>query len=262
MAINDIMLKTVDLTEHCVFRSWKFFHYLDPWIWGVRRRMKSLSLEGEGKDLFIILNGPSLKNQELKTLKGKNLMFVNRGFMHPDYKELQPKYHVFVDSKLRDGQWPLEWLDEIFNLSPNTKIIMPIEWYTHPRFKLYKNDERVFWMFWQVPFFVLGVSGGCFSYAIYQKFKNIFFTGFDATSCAHDMLQSANSHFYGVDPELKEMTSKQHAMAMFSTSLHFIDINRLGEYCKRNKINIYNLTDGGLLDMFPRRAFINPYKEL
>ena len=228
---------------------------LDPRLYGIRKKMSKLAKEGVGEDLYIILNGPSLKTQDLTVLKGKRIMFVNRGMMHPLYKELQPKYHVFVDSKIRDGIWPVSWLDEIFDLVPDIRIIMPAPWYNHPTFSKYKDEKRIFWMNWHVPFHTVGVSGGCFSYAIKQGYKNIYFTGFDANSCAFDMIKSSESHFYGSDPELSGMTSMQHASALMSTALHFNSLNKFAQYCKKKNYNIINLTNGGVLDMFPRQEF-------
>lgn len=246
ISISDWALTSQMMVRRIVLR----FH---PKLLRIRRLMKRVPKEGEGEDLYIILNGPSLKTQDLSLLKGKNTMFVNRGFMHPLYKELQPKYHVFLDSKIRDGIWPITWIDDIFELSPHIRIILPIEWYNHPVFSAYRNDERIFWLDWLVPFHTLGVSGGCFSYAIRQKFSNIYFTGFDANSCAYDMIKSSESHFYGSDPELKGMTSIQHSIALFSTALHLLSLNKLAVYCKKKSINIFNMTNGGLLDMFPRK---------
>ena len=233
----------------------EFIRYCYPNLFKIRRLMARAPKEGKGKDIYIVLNGPSLKKQNLSALKGKCLMFVNKGFMHPLYKDLRPQYHIFVDTKIRDGVWPVTWLDEIFSLSPNVRIILPIAWYNHPTFSNYKEEKRIFWLDWNVPFYTLGVSGGCFSYAIRQEFENIFFTGFDANSCAYDMLNSSESHFYGSDSELKNMTSMQHALALMSTALHFQCLNNLAKYCRKRNINIVNLTNGGLVDAFPRQEF-------
>ena len=59
--------------------------------------------DAAGKDVVIVLNGPSISKQPLERLKGHDLVFVNQGFRHPAYKELQPKYHVMIDSKLIHG---------------------------------------------------------------------------------------------------------------------------------------------------------------
>ena len=227
----------------------------------LKRKMDALPKEGVGRDLFIILNGPSLKKQDLSMLKGKDLMFVNRGFLHPLYKELQPKYHVFVDPKFANGTWPLSWLDEIFGMCPNIRIILPIEWYDNPHFSSIKEDKRIFWQHRIVPFYVLGVSGRCISYGISQSFDRIFFTGFDANSCAYDLIKSSESHFYGADPELSNMTTRQHAHALYSTFLHFMDLIELSKWCVDRGVKIYNITDGGVLDMFVRRDFNDPFNE-
>lgn len=260
MSVHTFFFNQVVKGERFIFKGYHLLQMLSITTWKVKRKMRALPKEGVGRDLFVILNGPSLKTQDLLLLKGKDLMFVNRGFMHPLYKDLQPKYHVFVDSKLRDGQWPIEWIDKIFELSPGIRIILPIAWYNNKRFMKYRDDSRFFWQYWTVPYYVLGVSGGCFSYGISQKFDNIFFTGFDANGCAYDIINSSeNSHFYGGDPELHNMSTKQHGDALFTTSLHYRDLNDFARYCIDNNINIYNLTNGGVLDMFQRRSFENPY---
>ena len=226
----------------------------------IYNKMQALPHEGNGRDLFIILNGPSLKRQDLSKLKGRDLMFVNRGFMHPLYKELQPKYHVFVDPKLTNGVWDIAWIDQIFEMCPNITIIFPIQWYDYPVFDKFRNDKRIFWQTWRLPFFINGVSSNCFSYAIEHEFDNIFFTGFDCNGCAYDMVkQSESSHFYGADPELLGMSSKQHSSALYSTFLQIEDLRGISKYCQKHNINIYNLTDGGICDMFIRRDFNDPY---
>lgn len=147
----------------------KLIYATDRQIQKARKEMAKRPIEGIGKELYLLLNAPSLKTQDISVLKGKNTMFVNRGFMHPLYKELQPQYHVFVDSKMLKGIWPISWLDEIWNMSPNTTIILPISWYTHPLFKNYQNNKQIYWLTYSLPFYNLGVSGSCFSFAIQTK---------------------------------------------------------------------------------------------
>lgn len=255
MTITRLMLKKDDFIISVIYWIWNLKQFFKISLWGIKSRMRKIKAIGDGQDLYIVLNGPSLKNQDLKKLKGKNVMFVNRGFMHEDYAEIQPKFHVFIDSKIRDGIWPIEWIEKIFEKSPGITIILPIEWYNHPTFKNYKNDPRIYWMYWQLPFHNLAVSGGCFSFAIKQKFQNIYFTGFDGNGLFYELLRDSNSHFYGEDPELKGKTTENYAEDLYSHSRHFHDLGRLSVYCKKRGINITNLTEGGLLDMFPRKNF-------
>lgn len=222
----------------------------------VKRRMQSLPPEGIGEDLYILLNAPSLNTQDLSLLVGKNTMFVNRGFMHPLYEQLQPKYHVFIDTKMINGVWPVCWLEEIWGKSPNTKVLLPITWYTNSLFVQYRNCEKIYWLNWNLPFYNLGVSGACFSFAIQQKFKCIYFAGFDATGIGHEMVRTANSHFYGNDQELEGKSTEQFVIDLYMHSRHLHDLNRLSKYCKNRNIDIINITNGGLLDMFPRKEIL------
>lgn len=135
----ELMIKKDDIILSFIEGIRKLIYATDRQIQKARKEMAKRPIEGIGKELYLLLNAPSLKTQDISVLKGKNTMFVNRGFMHPLYKELQPQYHVFVDSKMLKGIWPISWLDEIWNMSPNTTIILPISWYTHPLFKNYQN---------------------------------------------------------------------------------------------------------------------------
>ena len=222
----------------------------------VRNHMRHLPLEGVGKDLYILLNAPSLNTQDISVLKDKNTMFVNRGFMHPLYAMLQPKYHVFVDSKMLKGIWPVNWIEQIWEKSPHTKILLPISWYTNGLFEKYRNNDKIYWLNWNLPFYNLGVSGACFSFAIQQKFEHIYFAGFDATGIGHEMVKTANSHFYGNDQELEGKSTKQFAIDLLMHSRHLHDLNRLADYCKERQISLINITNGGLLDMFPRKKVL------
>ena len=73
------------------------------------------------------------------------------------------------------------------------------------------------------------------------------------------MIRSSQSHFYGTDPELHTMSTKQHASALYTTFLEFYDLIELSKYCRKRGINIYNLTEGGIIDMFKRRDYKDPY---
>lgn len=217
------------------------------------RKMRQKSPVGIGRDTFIILNGPSIKNQDLSTLMGKSCIFVNRGFMHPLYKELEPEFHVIVDPKMLNGEWPVSWLDEIVEMVPNVTFVMPASWYFVDKFRPYIDKGISFyWLPDPAPCTVLGVAGSCFEFAIEQKFETIHFTGFDGNGLAFELINSA-SHFYGVNEDDLKKTTKNYVQDLFMFSRHLRDLNKFAERCKKKGINIINLTDGGLLDMFPRK---------
>ena len=222
----------------------------------IRKKMYLRPIEGKGEDLYILLNAPSLATQDISVLKDKNTMFVNRGFKHPLYGLLKPKYHVFCDPKMIKGIWPVCWLDEIWSISPDTKIILPLSWYSNHIFDGYRNNPLIYWSDAELPFYNLGVSGSCFAFAIQQKFENIYFSGFDATGIGHEMVKTADSHFYGNDSELEGKSTKQFVIDLLMHSRHLHDLNRLADYCKKKNIHLINITNGGLLDMFPRETVL------
>lgn len=229
------------------------------------KRIKGL---GKGRDTYIILNGPSLKTQDLSKLKGESTIFVNMGFKHPMYEELQPEFHVIVDPKLNTGEWPITILDEILEKSPNVSLVLNAKWAQLDKFKPYAERCPIVWinqdLYWNMvyksdiditkPINGFAVFGTCFNVAVYMGFTNIFFTGFDANGLAYEIVNQS-SHFYGINEDNLTKTSKDFSRDLFMMHRGLRTLNMVGEYCRNKGINITNLTNGGMLDMFPRREF-------
>jgi hypothetical protein len=215
-------------------------------------QMRRLPRAGTGRETFIVLNGPSIKEQDLSVFSGKSVMFVNRGFKHPLYKDLKPEFHVFVDSKMINGDWPVTWLDEILELSPDVTFVMPVAWSSVAHFQPYiKKGVKFYWIPGSSPCTLTGVAGSCFDFAIGQDYKTIYFTGFDGTALAFELL-STNSHFYGVNEDDLKKTTKNYEVDLYMFSRHLRNLNQFADECRKKNISVINLTDGGLIDMFPR----------
>ena len=227
----------------------------------IKKEMEKRPKQGAGNNLYILLNAPSLNTQDISVLKGKHVMFVNRGFKHPLYSMLKPKYHVFVDSKMLKGVWPVSWLDDIWSMSPDTTIILPASWYSNPLFEKYRSNEHIYWMSGKLKFYNLGVSGSCFDFAIQQGYEKIYFAGFDATGIAYEMIKSSGSHFYGNDSELEGKSTKQFAIDLYMHSRHLHCLNLFAEWAKAKGYTFINITNGGMLDMFPREEVLPLLKE-
>lgn len=207
----------------------------------------------ESETLFVILNGPSLQNQDLSILKGKNLMFVNRGFKHSLYKDLQPKFHVIIDPKFKSGIWPIEWLDEILEMVPEIIFVMPVTWNYLEILKPYKERGIKFlWIPRNSPLRCLGVSGSCFNTGMFLGFKKIFFTGFDGNGLAYELINH-QSHFYGGNEENASKNSENYIIDLYMHSRHLNDLRWISKNSQAKGVSIFNLTDGGILDMFPRK---------
>jgi len=207
---------------------------------------------GKKRDIYIVLNGPSLSNQDLTKFENKSIMFVNRGFQHDEYKRLQPEFHVFVDSKMLTGEWPISWIDEIIKMVPTITLIMPAKWAFNEKFKPYiDKGTNIYWMTNKFNLSSLGVSGTCFEFSIEQNFKTIFFTGFDANGIGHELANSS-SHFYGQNSENLAKTTLDYAQDLYMHSRHFVSLNQFAKYALKKEVSMVNLTEGGVLDMFPR----------
>ena len=118
-----LMIKKDDMIISCVEGIRSIIINFSPSFFWRKRQMRKITPVGVGKDIYIILNAPSLKTQDLSVLKGKETMFVNRGFMHPMYKDLQPAYHVFVDTKMLKGIWPATWIGDILQMRDRKSVV-------------------------------------------------------------------------------------------------------------------------------------------
>ena len=218
-----------------------------------------------GKDVVIVLNGPSVMRQPLERLKGHDLVFANQGFRLPVYKELQPKYHVFIDSKLIHGIWDIKWLDEIHDMVPGITFVLPAAWARLPILNPYiEKGYPIIWTGGCIGGLRgIGVSGECFNLVRKLGYTRIFFTGFEATSFPSGLLRKA-SHFYGNDADPfygSEANGKSRNLADTIDKAYYMNARQYHELVLLAKkfaskhVEIYNLTEGGILEMFPRKKF-------
>lgn len=250
---DDILLSLIE-----ILRSAKEFYGLRSSHW---KRVgdsivKTHRERTVGEDVVIVLNGPSVKEQPLERLKGKDTIFVNQGFRHPAYVELQPTYHVFIDSKLIHGIWDIKWLDEIREKVPGITFVMPAEWARLPILRPYiRRDFSVVWTGSCVGGMRgLGVSGECFNLARRLGYARIFFTGFEATSFAASLLKES-SHFYGNDADEEGMTASDIMKGYYMNARQIRELILVAEKFKQKHVEVYNLTVGGVLNMFTRKKF-------
>ena len=232
----------------------------------ILHKNKTLKDLHKGERAFIILSGPSLKNQDIKKLKGEILFFVNRGYKHEDYEYLSPKYHVIIDGKLGTGEWSLDMVDIIFDKNPNVTLILNAKWYSLERFSHLRDNTNIYWVDTDLIFtrFFSGelnltrsvpgkaVFGACFALAVYSGIRDIAFLGLDGNGLAHEILKSS-SHFYGVNEDNNSKTTKDYIKDLYMMSNGLRSFYAISNYCTEKGISLANMTEGGLLDMFIRK---------
>lgn len=205
----------------------------------------------------IILNAPSVNKQDLTKLKDLDLVFVNRGFMHKQYKELHPKYHIICDPKFKNGIWPVTWIDDILEMVPDITFCLPVEWYSLPIFdNLKKRGVNICWIRIKDKPFTPFVAGYSIQFLMSMDYKNIYFTGCEANGLGHELVKDV-SHFYGTNEENSIKGSKEYIMDFYMYMLNYSYFRKLSMKATKKGFNIYNLTLGGCLDMFERNNMLN-----
>ncbi|MDX1470686.1 MAG: 6-hydroxymethylpterin diphosphokinase MptE-like protein [Flavobacteriaceae bacterium] len=223
----------------------------------------------KGDTLFIVGNGPSIKEQSIESLSKENSIFVNMGFKHPLYKHISPRYHVIVDPKLANGEWDLGILDEIVSLNPEVTLVLNGKWYHLAKFKPYINNPKFNIVWVRVNLFFtkfhtyrtldiskitygMGVLGAAIALASHLGAEQIILLGAESNAFCYEF-EDKESHFYGLNQDNNNMSSQQICKSLFFNYLYLLGLLRLSERSKG--INIKNCTKGGILKMFERGRF-------
>lgn len=206
--------------------------------------------------VLVVMNGPSVAEQDFSLLEGEDVIFANRGFKHPLYAKIQPKYHVFVDPKLKKGIWPVTWLDEILEMVPDITFIMPAAWCKLDFLQPYiKQGVKFLWSFDYHTFVGgMGVTGAAVRGAIKVGYRNIYITGFEKTGFAHELLKQA-SHFYGVNDENNTKTWDDYTQDFLMNFLFYLGAKHNAVDWAKKGIDVVNVTHGGLIEVFKRENF-------
>ena len=220
------------------------------------------------KRIIIIANGPSINNFDLKKLKDEIIIMVNRSFDHPDYEIIKPNYHIIVDPKLATGIWPIDYIDIIFKKNPNVKLILNASWYHLEKFKKLREKNNVFWVKNKMIsllynnfnnnleslYSTLGVTGHAVSLGIYSGSKKIYILGMELNGVIK-LLNNEKSHFQGFDPDYKNHTILDYAKDLSYNARGLRLWHTYATLCKKNNIELINLSKEGLFNFVPKEDF-------
>ena len=230
---------------------------------------KFLYKEFENQRVFIVGNGPSVNVQNLQKIRDEISIFVNMGFKHKFYSDIQPNYHVIVDPKLATGEWNIGILDKIIEVNPNVVLVLNSKWFNNSKFKPYKEDERfkIIWIkskLFHTRFnnysdtkissitYGMGVLGASLSLALHLGFKKIILTGVESNAFCSEF-ENKESHFYGINEDNQNMNSEGVYKSLFFNYLYLLGLHNLS--LNVGNIEIVNCTIGGILKMFKREKF-------
>lgn len=235
----------------------------------------------QGKRCFILGTGPSVKSQNLFSLKDELTIAVSQFFLHKDIKIVKPKYHVLAPThspfNFNDLNKIFTALDKVY--TDETKLFLGYRPYIysiknfldeHPKFGRknqffidYSNSPEIneenhakpiLWNIDQNPFQIRTVIYSAIQVALYMGCKSIYLVG-----CDHDYLNDvnriSNHHFYQEEDGISDV---EH-LSSFNTERWFKeyyfrwrDYRLIKQFASSNGCSIFNATQGGMLDVFPR----------
>jgi hypothetical protein len=250
--------------------------------WLLDRRQRSFLRNGDklrgvgkGKNCLIVLNSPSVNQQDLRRTPFDHYFFVNRGFLHPDYPDLNPKTNTFVDLKLLTGEWDFGFLETCIQTSGSQRpqFVLSVDYLADTRFADFaaRYPEDVFFIndklsatkrFWphpdlRRPTCGAAVFGAAINTAIHMGFNPIYFTGFEANGLCYEMIRQ-DSHHYGTNAENHQKTVTDYIRDLRMMANGLENLGRLAHHFQTHRIRAVNATLGGLLDMFERSSILNP----
>lgn len=223
-----------------------------------------------GKRCFIIGNGPSLTAEKVEKLKGEITFGTNRIYKLYSETDWRPTFYMAIDNNiLKDN------ISDIISTKANHKFLNVtakaygaksnentsfvnifgrylINPYNFKTKKLSKDVSKSF----SLSFSVTGIA---MELAFYMGFDTIYLVGVDNTYSKQIdnngmVITNANVKDYFGSVDSKDYTIQYKDSTISYYSALFME-------AKRKSINIFNATDGGKLEVFPRISFEEAIKK-
>lgn len=238
----------------------------------ILRRNKIFEDKHRGQRGFVIVNGPSLKEQDIDWLENEITFVVSGFFRHGVIKKWQPKYYGILDEFFFSGS------EQSHAFFKELRMVITQSIFFIPIFRGYRENlkshllprDKTFYVataglpssrvdFTNVVQSFQSVSAFGLSQAIYMGCNPIYLIGFD-----HDHLanRGMDRHFYqggtvsGSPAALKTLAERiPYDEQMKSYQKLWKNYRSLQLAAKRKEIKIYNATKGGYLDVFERIDF-------
>lgn len=219
---------------------------------------------------FVLATGPSIKRQDLSKLSGEISISVSNFFVHPDFKIIKPFFHVFTPSHppITEDQFGEMFKDAEKHFPENQNVMISLsDKHIVERYQVFKKQNVYYYYLGIKPIDkkidftkdlpeIQTVPHVAIYLAIYLGVKEINLLGVD-----HDWILHVGEsrHFF----EEKESVLSQKGYNEWSESDFGTECasyaslwdkyRSIRSFAKKEHISITNATDGGLLDLFPRK---------
>lgn len=247
------------------------------------------SLEGKGKELVIMGNGPSLRktiDEEFDWLVSHDLMAVNFAALSPEFFRLRPKYYILADGhffnslhhdpnvrKLWQCFGNVTWEMTLLIPSSFKHLVKPLMMHTRGIRLRYFNLTPVDGFKWLSHFLYSAGLGmprprnvliPAIMEGIRMGYSRIYLCGADHSwtktlDVDHEnFVISVQPHFY------KDNEEENHRVRETYKNLHLHDVLgsmaiafqsywKIAGYAKTKKVEIINATPGSMIDAFPKK---------
>lgn len=238
----------------------------------------------KGERCFIIATGPSIKTQDLSPLANEVCFGVSFFHLHDEYSKIRPKYHVlapnhapfdfdlikrYADSLNEQCEQPMDvfWGVNGYEFSAqnyfqqhqlNSNLGLHLLDYSRAASMNEMNfTDGDIWNYKHRPFVMRTVVYGAIQLAAYMGFSEIYLLG-----CDHNYLQELDKnavHFYeeenGNEKDAEHLKAFSIEDWFFEYHARWRDYRLMSTYLASQGTRIYNATNGGMLDVFPRENF-------
>lgn len=238
----------------------------------------------KGQRCFILATGPSINKQDLTGLQKEFCIAVGSFYLHKDVNVINPLYHVESPIHPPFGIDSVAKITDAYNKYYTNKTIFfmghsPYKYAFYNALKSHSIFEKTlninflnyaggihldennykdskYWDITKTLFACRTVVYSAIQVAAYMGFKEIYLLG-----CDHDYLSNyltgyKDHHFYkdeegvsGVADYLSAFTLEKWFEEYY---YRWKQYRLMGDYLEAKGCKIYNATDGGMLDVFPR----------
>ena len=230
------------------------------------RRLASFHNRHKGERCFLLANGPSLVKSDLAKLEGEITFGVNGLFLLQEQYPFLPTYYVVEDTLVAEdrkqeiaalkgptkffGNYLDYCLDDAEDIIWTNVMFRYDEYPDFPNFSTHAG--RCMWTGGTVMYL-------CLQLAYYMGFTDVYLIGFD-----HSYAKPADVKTEGLRWTLQSDDPNHFDPSYFGKGYRWHDPNvermeqcyrKAAEYFAKDGRRIFNATEGGKLEVFPRVSF-------
>ncbi len=275
--MREHILKATDwLLPPAVYRLLSYYHppalgfYLSHLA--ILRANRQLHNRHAGERCFILCNGPSVNEQDIRPLARETVFSVSNGYRHPDYLSIHPRYHCVpqITYNTLPPEKTVEWFKEMDQKIGDAEIFLDRqEWGLVQEHRLFPERATHFVCMGKNQF----VSNNAISdltgiiprvqtvpimalmIALYMGFREIYMLGVD-----HDwFVKKEYRYFYGHSVTATDQTLTKDGILLTTLWDELPAVKKVWEQYRAikkiasaNGVRIFNATYGGMLDEFER----------